>query len=63
MSARALTSCFTQPSLAPARLSRSLNLREFYRSSMDEEDDLATYVPGLPFFERLRCFLEREGAI
>src|SRR5918992_1772988 len=30
---------------------------------MDEQYDLATYVPGLPFFKRLRPFLEREGAI
>jgi hypothetical protein len=45
------------------RSSRSLSLRELYRSSIDEQYDLATYVPDLPFFERLRCFLEREGAI
>ena len=43
--------------------SRSLNLRELYRSSMDEEDDLATYVPGPPFFKRLGRCLERVGAI
>jgi len=63
MSARAVTTCFTQPSLAPARLSRSLGLHELHCSSIDEEYDLATYVPGPPFFERLRCFFEREGAI
>ena len=63
MSARAVTTCFTQPSLAPARLSRSLGLHEHHCSSIDVKYDLAKYVPDLPFFERLRCFFEREGAI
>jgi hypothetical protein len=63
MSARAVTPRFTQASLAPARLLRSLGLHELHCSSIDEKYDLATYVPGLPFFERLRCFLERVGAI
>jgi hypothetical protein len=30
---------------------------------MDEQYDLAAYVPGPHFFKRLRRFLEREGAI
>ena len=63
MSARAVTTCFTQPSLAPARLSRSLTLHELHRSLIYEKCELATYVPGPPFFKRLSCFLEREGAV
>jgi hypothetical protein len=39
------------------RPSRNLSLRERHRSSMDDKYNLATYVPGPPFFEHLRCFL------